>query len=265
MAEKIVTVENGEKIDEVVEVSKGTDETTQEDSQKDDTTIEGSENEETESEVKTEDKEEAKFQKRFTQLKGETPDEYLKNLEEAYANSSTEGQRNAKRATDAETKFQQVAQLVATDPEFAAKLNGATDENAPKPILDPALQWAKNQMEEGYKKDYTAFADLHPEIVSDPDLYGKVVSELDIIAAAHEARGSKLTMAEGLRKAWISLGLDESDKKENVMNEIKDQASASSTQSSTKKPQDKQSFTPEQIAVAAKMGLTPKQLAEYNK
>jgi hypothetical protein len=266
-----VTVENGEKIEEGVETTKVEDETSKDDTQEDQTdtgkeeqdeeesTDEGEKADETEEETK------AEFTKRFTQLKGETAEEYLKNLEDAYANSSTEGQRNAQRATEAERKFDQVAHLVATDPDFVEKLTTATGENAPPVVVDPAIAWAKQKMEEDYRKDYNSFAEQHPEIISDTDKYNAVVAELDIIAAAHEARGSKLSMAEGLRKAWISLGYDESDKKEDVVNKIKDEASATPTQGKAKKSDDKVEFTAEQIAVAAKMGLTAKQLAEYNK
>jgi len=262
-------VESGEDIDKGVETAKVVDETNQDNTQEDqaDTGNEQS-GEESEDGGDTETKEETKaeFKKRFTQLKGDDIDEYLKNLEDAYANSSTEGQRLNQRATEAERKFNQVATLVATDPDFAAKLVDATGEESPAPIVDPALQWAKQKMEEDYAKDFKAFADAHPEVVSDPDLYNRVVAELDIIASAHEARGTKLSMAEGLRKAWISLGEDETDKKEDVMNKTKEQASATTPQGTAKKTgEETQGFTPEQIAVAEKMGLTVKQLAEYNK
>jgi hypothetical protein len=261
-----VEVESGEDIGKGVETTKVADETEQDNTQEDQTdTGDEQGGEETEDGGDTETKVETKaeFKKRFTQLKGEDIDEYLKNLEDAYANSSTEGQRLNQRATEAERKFNQVATLVATDPDFATKLADATGEDAPAPIVDPAVQWAKQKMEEDYAKDYTAFADLHPEVVSDPDLYNEVVAELDIIAAAHEARGAKLSMAEGLRKAWISLGKDDLEKKEDVMDKTKEQASVTTPQGTAKKTGEKTSgFTPEQIAVAEKMGLTVKQLTE---
>lgn len=262
-------VENGENIDKGVEVANATDETEQKDNQNNQSET-GEQNEvksedsTSEDDTQTKDETKVEFKKRFTQLKGETPEEYLKNLEDAYANSSTEGQRTAKEAKEATAKFAKVAQLVASDPDFAARLDAATDENAPKPLVDPAIAWAKQEMDKEYTRDYRAFSDLHTQMISDPEIRDNMIAELDIISAANEARGKRLSMADGLRKAWISLGYDELDKKDDVVNKIKEQASTTSTQT-TKKSDSKQEFTAEQIAMAAKMGLTEKQLAQYYK
>lgn len=266
-----VTAENGETIDEEVETLTGEDETNQEDNQEDqaDTGTEDdeseSEDDEQETDTETEDKDAIAFKKRFTQLKGETPEEYLKNLEDAYANSSTEGQRLAQRTKEAEQKFQQVAQLVATDPKFAKQLADATGEDAQKVIVDPALEFAREQMEERYKEDYAKFTDIHPEVAADKDIQQALVDELDAIGAAYEKRGVKLSLFDGLKKAWVSLGYDESDKKEDVVNKAKEQASKGTPKAKGTLAKKTQEFSADQIAVAKKMGLTPEQLAEYNK
>lgn len=268
-------VKSDENTDKGVETEQSADETKQEDNQNNEVDTGKEQSEEKSNDEKSEEKSEdgdkteeetkAEFKKRFTQLKGETPEEYLKNLEDAYANSSTEGQRLSQRVLEAERKFDQVATLVANDPEFAEKITTATDEKAPAPIIDPAVQWARQEMEKEFQRDYNAFAELHPEIVSDTELYNSVVQELDVISAAHEARGAKLTMAEGLRKAWISLGYDEKDNKEEAVNKTKEEASATPTQSKSKVSDDKPQFTKGQLEAAEKMGLTKEQLAEYNK
>jgi len=262
-------VENDKKAEEIVETTQVEDEKSEDNTQEDstDTGKEQSEEKTEDDKSKGETKEETKaeFKKRFTQLKGETPEEYIKNLEDAYANSSTEGQRTAKEAKDATERFNKVAALVATDPAFAEKLATATDENATSPVIDPATKWAKEQMEKEYSKDYSAFAELHPEMVSDEKLRTEVIDELDIIGQAYEARGKTLSMAEGLKKAWNSLGYDETDKKDDVVNQTKEQASTTSTQTSKSTGSDKPTFTKAQIEMAEKMGLTVEQLAEYNK
>lgn len=259
-----VRVENGETIDGEVETSQGEDETNQEETQDTATDTgneegegDGSDGDETEKETK------AEFKKRFTQLKGESLEEYVKNLEDAYANSSTEGQRTAKEAREYKEQYDKVAQLVATDPEFAKKLTET--ENAPKPPVDPALEYAREQMNEQYRNEYKSFTDAHPEMLTDEKLRDEVIAELDALGAAYEKRGAKLSMIDGLRKAWISLGLDESDSKENVVNKVKEQASQSAPQAKGNKESGKPQFTPEQVAVAKKMGLTPEQLAKYSK
>jgi hypothetical protein len=259
-----VRVENGEKIDDEVESSQEQDESNQDDSQDTTTDTGNEEGEGDESDGNETDKEtKAEFKKRFTQLKGESLEEYVKNLEDAYANSSTEGQRTAKEAREYKEQYDKVAQLVATDPEFAKKLTET--ENAPKPPVDPAVEYAREQMNEQYRTEYKAFADEHPEILTDETLRDRVIAELDIIGAAHEARGSRLSMKEGLRRAWISLGLDEEDSKENVVNKVKEQASQSAPQAKGGKETGKPQFTADQIAVAKKMGLSPEQLAKYSK
>lgn len=264
-------VKTDENIKDGVETTKVEDETLEKDNQKDesDTGKEQSDDKTEDDESKdgdeTKDETKAEFKKRFTQLKGETPEEYIKNLEDAYANSSTEGQRTAKEAKDATERFNKIASLVATDPDFAEKLATATDENAVNPVVDPATKWAREQMDKEYSKDYSAFAELHPEMISDENLRTEVITELDIIGQAYEARGKTLTMAEGLKKAWISLGYDEIDKKDDVVDKTKEQASTTSTQTTKKTDSDKPTFTKAQIAMAEKMGLTVEQLAEHNK
>jgi hypothetical protein len=263
--------ENDENTKKGVEPEKSEDETTKENSQEafTDTGKEQEDGEtkddESKDEGKTEEESKIEFKKRFTQLKGETPEEYLKNLEDAYANSSTEGQRTAKEAKEATEKFAKVASLIASDPELAEKLNDMTDGKVAPIVTDPATKWAKEQMDKEFTKDYTAFTDTHPEMISDETIRTSVIDELDVIAAAYEARGKVLSMADGLRKAWISLGYDEKDNKEDVVNKTKEEASSSSSQTTTKKPDDKPKFTEGQLKMAEKMGLTPKQLAKYNK
>lgn len=223
--------------------------------------------EEDESEgIKPETDEDApKFQKRFTQFQGDTPEEYIKNLETAHANALTEGQRKTLEAKKTQERFDQVAKLVATDPDFAAKLAAATGDEAPKVVVDPAVEYARSQMETEYAKDYSTFVDSHPSLATDTDKQEAVIQELDIIAAANEKRGVRLSMAEGLRRAWISLGYDKDESKDDLVDKVKDQASKPQAPAKVKSPSKKSDFTEEQIAVAKKMGLTPETLAEYNK
>lgn len=234
-----------------------------------DDTETGKENEEEttapEGETETETEEEAKFQKRFTQFEGETPEEYLKNLEEAHANAISEGQRKAQEAKKATEKFDKVAQLVASDPEFAKKLSEATGEDTPAPTVDPALEYAREQMEKDYTRDYKEFTDNHPSLLTDEAKQEAIIQEVDIISGLNLKRGVRLSMAEALNRAWISLGYDKDEAKDDVVNKAKDQASKPQAPAQTKKAPGKSQFTDEQIAVAKKMGLSPEQLAEYNK
>lgn len=263
-----VTVENGEKIDKPVETTQVEDENLEDDELNKNDTDTGTEDEEVVEDedgkkTETEDEDENKFSKRFTQFKGDTPEEYLKELEEAYANSSTEGQRNSKEAKEAKEKLDKILTAVANNPELAKVLEDA--DNAPAKKEDPALVFARQQMEQQYEKDWSEFTRQHPELVGNQELTNELIDEMDAIAYAAERRGKTLTMAEGLQKAWVSLGKQAADDKEKIVNKTKEQASKPAPGASKpKQNSDKKDFTPEQIAVAKKMGLSPEDLAKYS-
>lgn len=262
-----VTIENGEEVTKPVETTQVEDENLEDNQPNKEVTDTGTDEEEADDEdgkkTETEKKAEAEFKKRFTQFDGETPEEYLKNLEEAYANSSTEGQRLSKEAKDAKEKYDKIATLVANNPDFAKALE--ENEAKPQAPVDPALAFARQQMEAQYEKDWKDFTALHPELVGDQELTNELIDELDIITVAAQAKGRTLSMEEGLKKAWISLGKQAADDKEKVVNKAKEQASKAAPNASKPKANSgKQEFTAEQIAVAKKMGLSPEDLAKYN-
>ena len=261
-----VTDENGEDVNKEVETTQVEDENLGADELNKEVTDTGTENENVEDEdgkTETEDEDEDKFQKRFTQFGGDTPEEYLKNLEEAYANSSTEGQRNSKEAKEAKEKLDKILTAVANNPELAKTL--ADVDNAPAKKEDPALVYARQQMEQQYEKDWGEFTSLHPELVGNQALTDELIDEMDAIAYAAERRGKTLTMAEGLNKAWISLGKQAADDKEKIVNKTKEQASKPAPGASKPKQNSgKETFTPEQIAVAKKMGVSAEDLAKYS-
>jgi hypothetical protein len=215
--------------------------------------------------TQTEDEEASEFKKRFTQIKGDTPEEYLPNLEEAYRNSSTEAQRLAKEAKDLQKRVDQIGALVAKNPELAKALEEGTGEGAPSPIVDPALQYAREQMQQTFEREYNEFADLHPELNTDDELKEKVIEELQILADVYDRRGQRLGMAEGLKKAWISLGLDADDSKEKAATQAKQQAAKPNTQGKPKSTTKAPEFTDAQIAMAQKFGLSAEDLAKYSK
>jgi phage I-like protein len=121
-------------------------------------------------------------------------------------------------------------------------------------------------MEQQYEKDWGDFTRLHPELVGNQELTNELIDEMDAIAYAAERRGKTLTMAEGLQKAWISLGKQAADDKEKIVNKTKEQASKPAPGASKPKQNSgKQEFTAEQIAVAKKMGISAEDLAKYSK
>lgn len=180
------------------------------------------------------DEEAPAFEKRFTQFKGETPEEYLKNLEDGYGNSSTEATRLAQQAKDLQQRLDQVAGLVANDPDFAAKLQGAeaspsnpltTPQN---PLADPALFYARQTMEQQMEKEYNAFVADHREMETDPALAKQITEYLSVLSDAHLRKtGKLLTMSEGLKAAWVMAGQSLSDSEEETRMAVKNSAAQS--------------------------------------
>src|SRR5690606_14635687 len=99
MADQDTTVDSevNEQVDASVETQAVEDESvsTSKENQDETETGHGEDNQEdTEGEqAETVSDEKPKLKKRFTQLKGDTPEEYIKNLEEAYRNSTVEFQK----------------------------------------------------------------------------------------------------------------------------------------------------------------------------
>lgn len=256
------------KLDDVETPDKGEDETTDEDEDKeeddDSQDDDDSEDEDDSDKDEDEDEDEPKFKKAFSQIKGDTPEEYATNLEEAYRQSSQEGKLKAKELKDAQSRIDAITAAVAKDPKLAKALADAVPDGEIAPTADPALLHARQTMEEQMDKDYTEFSDLHPEIASDPDLQDKMLAEVQVFGDAARKKGRIMPMKEALNKAWISLGLDKDDSKEKVVTKAKDNASKPKTNNSKKSGKTPQ-LTPDQIKVGKKMGLTEKQMLEQLK
>lgn len=253
MADEVDSTVVDEEVDETEEV----DQETEDESEVEETEEETTEDEETttEEDEESDDSEEPEpqFDKRFTQFKGDSLPEYTKNLEEAYANSSGEAVKLNKLLTEYKQKLDQITGAVANDPELAEKLN------VPKVSTDPALDYARQQMEEKMQSEYDAFAKNHPEIESDPELSERLTKRLTILSrSVSSEEGRQLGMMEGLEMAWASLGLGNNSQEATRM-AAKSVAAVTKT-ASAKKSVPKSTFTPAQLAMAERMGLTEKDL-----
>lgn len=159
------------------------------------------------------------FKKRYTQFKGETPAEYAGNLEDAYSKSSTEAVKLAKQVKELQPVVDRIQALIATNPELAKQLGQTAPSIAPadkKPEnLDPDIAWAKGERQRQWAKELNAFKTDHPEIEADPALAEDLNNELAVIAEAYQRRnGYGISMAEGLKKAWVSLGYENAPSKQ---------------------------------------------------
>ena len=207
--------------------------------------------------------EEPKFEKRFTQFKGESAGEYLKNLEEGYHNSTTEGVRLNQEVKDLRGKVDTIAAAVANDPSLAEKLDIDSTTQA-SPIADPALSFARQERDQKFEQQYNDFVASHQEMETDPTLREKVITRLGSYAQGVITNENRYPdMKEGLNAAWATLDRDNSE--EETLMAAKDTASKSRTTATAKKAEAKREFNPAQLKLAEKLGLTPEQLAKYNK
>ena len=203
------------------------------------------------------------FTKRFTQFKGDSLEDYNKNLEEAYANSSTEATRLAAEVKELNKKVNTITGLVANDPELAEKLGTDYEQVAQQP-LNPALAHTQQEWENKMKQEYDEFVGTHKELETDPTLAEKVNTRLAAIAKAiYAEEGRYVGMAEGLNLAWNTLGL--SNKEEEVRMAAKDTAAMSKPAGTSKKSGSKSEFTEAQLKVAKQLGLTEEQLRKHVK
>ena len=213
-----------------VEASKETDET-------DESQETGEESEETETEAETsdetEEQSEESFVKEFPQIKGDTPEEYAKNLEKAYQESTKEALRlkgiaDAPKITEEETK---------------------DDESRPATPLD---MWAQQELD---KKITTAYADFSKEYtqVEDPGQYAvftKRVAVLSKTIFADEGRlaePSELYSTAALSLGWDKLSTPTS--KEKLDMALKDKGATSKPTASGAKSSSKSKVTDAMIKV----------------
>ncbi len=250
---------NSELEDEIIEEvddesqDDSDDEEVEEDEEQED--LEDSDDEDSDSdddeETEEEDDEEPDFKKRYTQIKGDTADEYIPNLETAYKNSSAEAVRLKQQVTDLQKQMDDITALVANSPELAEQIK---EGKAPAVATDPALLKARQDMESQNKKEYAAFVDSHPELESDPELQKQVFDEIRDFAEVAQKKNRVLGMKEALTMAWTSLGLKES-KEEKVRMKAKDTAARSKNAGAKKTVKAKVEFTEAQIGAGLRMGL----------
>ncbi len=190
-----------------VETPEGEDETASDEAQE-----ESEEGEEVEDQTEEESEEEPSFVKEFPNIKGDTPEEYAKNLEIAYQNSTAEAMRLKQSVEDVE------------EPDLS----------------DPISLYMKQKMDEEITVAFSDFKQKHPQ-VSDPTEYNKFTQTVGVLSSTILQSEKRMAPPKELySKAAVILGwgLEETD--DDLSTAIKDRAAASKTTSSTK-PRPKQS------------------------
>lgn len=231
----------------------------EDDSQTDDDSEEDSEDSD-ESEDKTdedseEDEDSDTFTKKYPQFKGDNAEEYAKNLEEGYANSSTEALKWKKLYEDGKAVIKKAEAIVA----------GSKDADKDKALpTNPALAYAQSQMEKEYNDTYKTFADKYPQ-VHDPEQFAVLEKKVKLVSLniQQEENGRIPTLQECLDGAVELLKWDSQVKKDKVNAAVKDHGAQTKT-NSMKTPPAKTKVSKGQIIAARGMfpGLSDTEIAK---
>lgn len=205
--------------DDLRDLKYGSDEV--ETSNEEDESNESNENEESEdgeedgqTDDQTEESQDSTFVKEFPQIKGDTPEEYAKNLEAAYGQSFAE----LKRIRD-------------------DKQPKDNEKTAPIDTSNITDLYVKSEMDERIRVAFADFSKKYPQ-VSDASEYDKFVNEVKVQSnTILESQGRLATPAELYRRAAIMLDWESTapTSEEKLKSTVKENSSSSKTTSSTKK------------------------------
>lgn len=173
------------------------------------------------------------FVKKFPNIKGDTPEEYARNVEIAYENSTTE----ALRLSD-ELKKTQPAPPV-TPPADPVTPPADTPE-PPVTALKPTDLYVQQKLDEEIQSAFAVTQKEYPQ-VSDPTEYAKFTREVATFSRTIlDNQGRLASPTELYNKAAISLGWEkkvvEPDEAERLAMAAKDGAASSKTSSAPRKP-----------------------------
>lgn len=190
----------------------------------------------------SEDEESPTFTKKFLNIKGDTPEEYIANLEKSYENSTSE----ALRLKD------------------AVKPKTDTEDDEESPPINPYELYAKRQMDKELVKTFNSFKKDYPQ-ASDPVEYERFTKKVALISKATMDDGELLDFPDLFRSAAGALGWEkETPVVDKVGQAIKNSGASSKTNSATK-PTSKSKVTDGDIEVYRKLHGSDKPEAEIRK
>lgn len=279
------TLEDEEDQKEEAEESEEEDseEETEDDSEEEDEDESEEDDSEEETEEESEEETEDDSKKyRFEQFAGESDEEYIKNLEEGYENSSKEAVRLKNEADVSTRRLNAIMDAAKADPKLGEALQNALTEAGTtaesletKPGDDvetsnnPFLKAAETEWKTKSQQEAKEFVEANPEVLSDPEINGKVRHWMEVFTREEmQQNGKLLTAGEALEKAYNHLGLENKLKKEeDLAAAAKKNSAPSRPKSSTpkKKKSSGKDFTQSQLDYASKLGLSKEKLEKYAK
>lgn len=214
------------------------DDTTDETEESEDTGDDASDSEEAEDDEQSDSSEEPSFVKEFPNIKGETPEEYAKNLEEAYKNSTAEALR-----------LKGIADAPSTAPDTPTDDKEESDDKTPASALE---LYAQQQLDKEIADAYTKFKEDYTQ-VTDPVEYNKFTVTVATLSNTIYQSEKRLASPDELyAKSAIILGWEKESlptSKEKLAMAAKDSAASTKQGSTTPKGSPKSKVTDEMIRV----------------
>lgn len=216
------------------------------------------------------------FTKRFNQFQGESPEEYAKQLEDAYDNSSKEALNIKRQLDDTKRENDRLLSVVASNPEVARQLVQPQAPAAPQvpqgmqgiqgqQTTDPALLFYREKFNEESQSQYNEFVDNHPELRSDSALASDMNRRIYAYGqAVRTSENRQPSMKEAIEAAWVISGRPLNATKEEVIQMAQKSIAGQGRRSSGRPvaPNAASNYTEEQLEMARRVypGLSDEEL-----
>lgn len=225
---------------------------------------------------------------RFSQFKGEkgTADEYIKNLENGYLNSSQEAIKIRDERDGFQRQVDAIKQAAGKDPEFGEKLlsllnagggdNSSSGDGLDDPVTqssnNPFLVHAQTEWNEKNELSVKDFTDANPEVLTDPKINADVKRWARVFTKqVFDDEQRLITTGEAMERAFRYLGLeDKRQAKQSLVDGMKKNAAptrpqAAKKKSSGKSGNDTKQFSDQTLSFADKMGISKERLVKSAK
>lgn len=242
------------------------------DNSDDDSDDDADDSDEDDDDAESGDKKDSKSDRKFSQFKGDGTDKaYISNLEEGYKNSSAEAIRLKGEAETAQGRLDTMLRVVAADPTLSKALNdqlngkggsgsggsGGGENPDAENLRDPFMMSAQTEWQEKSEKEIQGIIDANPEIVSDPDLAGKVKHYMKLFSEDYLTQNKKLMSGgDAMLAAMKHLGIEDKRQKQDLAKGAKKNLTPPRSRGNKAKKSggQKPKFTDDQIAMAKSMG-----------
>ena len=230
---------------------------------------------------------------RLSQFKGEkgTSEEYIKNLEDGYLNSSQEALKIKDERDGYERQVNAIKAAAGKDPEFGEKLlsllkdsggtggddaqgdGGFGDDKATQSSNNPFLVHAETEWNQKNENSIKEFVDANPEVLTDPKINAEVKRWARVYTReVYESEKRLMTTGEAMQMAYKQLGYeDKRNSQQDLVNGMKKNAAPTRPQGAKKKSGgskpsgNTKQFSDLTITLAEKMGMSKERLVKGTK